>query len=161
MPMKVPGKAVTVYMITILYAAFIFYLSSSSRPLGSAGSGNSGGPEGFLLDKLDHVIEYAVLGMLLYLCFHLTSLRYQWIPFELETMHQKKSISSFLVGFLYGVSDELHQEFVPGRTANPLDVVADAIGIVLGVMLMPYLLRLYRAHIAGKIRQLGNQREVD
>jgi VanZ family protein len=32
----------------------------------------------------------------------------------------------------YGVSDEWHQSFVPGRDADPLDVRADAIGAVLG-----------------------------
>ena len=33
---------------------------------------------------------------------------------------------------VYGVSDELHQSFVPGRTADGADVVADAVGAVLG-----------------------------
>jgi VanZ family protein len=33
----------------------------------------------------------------------------------------------------YGVSDEVHQLFVPGRTADPGDVAADALGAVIGV----------------------------
>jgi VanZ family protein len=33
----------------------------------------------------------------------------------------------------HGVSDEFHQWFVPGRSADPLDVLADAAGAMLGV----------------------------
>ncbi len=35
---------------------------------------------------------------------------------------------AFVVTVLYGVSDEVHQSFVEGRDASPLDVVADAVG---------------------------------
>jgi VanZ family protein len=33
----------------------------------------------------------------------------------------------------YGISDEWHQSFVPGRTADPWDVVKDAIGAAGGI----------------------------
>jgi len=32
---------------------------------------------------------------------------------------------------LYGISDEIHQWFVPGRQADLLDVIADAVGALL------------------------------
>ena len=35
------------------------------------------------------------------------------------------------IAFLYSVSDEFHQHFTPHRTASPLDVAIDAIGIAL------------------------------
>jgi len=35
---------------------------------------------------------------------------------------------AFAIAFLYGVSDEIHQYFVPGRHPDVLDVVADASG---------------------------------
>ncbi len=34
----------------------------------------------------------------------------------------------------YGVTDEWHQSFVPGRVADPLDLQADAIGAVIGTV---------------------------
>lgn len=37
-----------------------------------------------------------------------------------------------LVGALYGLSDEWHQMFVPGRFADPRDWIADLVGLVLG-----------------------------
>ena len=36
------------------------------------------------------------------------------------------------VGVLYGVLDEWHQSFVPGRVVSVADWVADIIGVVLG-----------------------------
>ena len=38
------------------------------------------------------------------------------------------------VGSLYGVSDEVHQSFVPGRSPDPLDWVADTLGTIAGVL---------------------------
>jgi VanZ family protein len=39
----------------------------------------------------------------------------------------------FLFCVAYGVSDELHQAFVPGRHADPWDVLKDAIGTLIGL----------------------------
>ncbi|MGB5540538.1 MAG: VanZ family protein, partial [Gammaproteobacteria bacterium] len=44
---------------------------------------------------------------------------------------------------LYGVLDEIHQYFVPGRQADVLDVLADVSGGLLGAGLMFLLLRRY------------------
>jgi VanZ family protein len=41
-------------------------------------------------------------------------------------------ITAILISSLYGVSDEYHQMFVPGRTFDVLDLLADAIGSVAG-----------------------------
>ncbi len=39
---------------------------------------------------------------------------------------------AIVISSLYGVSDEYHQRFVPGRTFDVLDMLADAIGSVAG-----------------------------
>jgi VanZ family protein len=41
-------------------------------------------------------------------------------------------VGASLLAALYGVSDEYHQTFVPGRTFDRLDILADAVGSVLG-----------------------------
>jgi VanZ family protein len=41
-------------------------------------------------------------------------------------------LGAVIISILYGVSDEYHQLFVPGRTFDVLDMVADALGAVSG-----------------------------
>lgn len=142
MPMTVPRKAVPVYVVTILYAALIFYLSSVDSP---KGTGDWGGILGDLFqDKISHIIEYFILGVLLYLCFHLTPLAYDLFPTKLDTHHKKRSAATLLLGTFYGVTDEIHQLFVPGRSSSVFDIMADALGVLIAVLLMPTLMRQYR-----------------
>lgn len=59
----------------------------------------------------------------------------------------RRSSKSVLVAFaltvLYGVSDEIHQSFVPGRHATVEDVMTDAIGAAAGLSVM-YILGRWR-----------------
>ena len=82
-------------------------------------------PEILFLDKLLHIIEYAVLGFLLIRSFnnsHFTQ--------SFESM----SIMSVFIAAAYGLSDEIHQQFVPFREASIYDLLADTIGAFLGVL---------------------------
>lgn len=76
-------------------------------------------------DKLVHAVEYALLGGL---CAH--AARRTW------PLHH--GVRTMLVGaFLataFGVTDELHQSFVPGRNADLMDIVADALGALFGAV---------------------------
>jgi VanZ family protein len=42
--------------------------------------------------------------------------------------------AAMLITVAYGVSDELHQSFVPGRVASTYDLLTDAIGALGGTM---------------------------
>ncbi len=74
-------------------------------------------------DKGVHFVEYAALG---FLCAHAT----------LNTWPQRHPFRTLALGaFLataWGLSDEFHQAFVPGRSADHLDLLADAIGATTG-----------------------------
>jgi VanZ family protein len=80
-------------------------------------------------DKLLHVLAYLILGSLLLRAAHggVTSLR-PW-----------PTAVAFALTVAYGVSDELHQIFVPGRVASVADGIADAVGAGLAIMLMGLL----------------------
>jgi len=41
---------------------------------------------------------------------------------------------AFALGALYAVSDEVHQSFVRGRHASPIDVAIDCAGLALGLL---------------------------
>lgn len=67
-------------------------------------------------DKLAHLLAYGLLASLIY--FALEKSRVNFHPIFIP----------FLVAFLYGVSDEIHQYFVPGRNADVFDALANALG---------------------------------
>ena len=46
---------------------------------------------------------------------------------------------AFVVTMLYALSDEFHQAHVPGRHADPLDLVYDGVGAALGLSLWVWL----------------------
>lgn len=70
-------------------------------------------------DKMLHFAAYAGLGVLL---------AYGGAPAAVGRL------PLIAIGSLYGASDEVHQSFVPGRTPDPADWVADTLGAVAGVL---------------------------
>jgi VanZ family protein len=47
----------------------------------------------------------------------------------------------------YGITDELHQLFVPGRVSDPVDWLVDTLGAIVGVYVAT---RIYRAWSSRK-----------
>jgi VanZ family protein len=99
----------------VLYLAFIFVLSSIAHPPEL--------PNGS--DKQLHSVLYAGLGMLLARALAGGLARAVTLGMVIAT--------TVLAG-LYGVSDEIHQIFVPPRQVEVFDVVADTIGGALGAI---------------------------
>lgn len=72
--------------------------------------------------KLAHVVEYAVLGVLVFRALERPSrspLQLAWV--------------SLLLCFAFATADELHQSFVPSRVGSPWDVALDTAGAALGL----------------------------
>jgi VanZ family protein len=72
-----------------------------------------------------HIIEYAVLALLVARAIFIS----RWRPSTGAAIF----VTAILVT-LYGISDEIHQAFVPGRNASLWDVLADGMGGVGGVL---------------------------
>ena len=75
-------------------------------------------------DKILHTLEYAVLAILCYRAF-----LYAAGP----RLRDLAGMLAMAGAILFGVSDELHQYFVPLRDADPWDLVANAAGSLIGV----------------------------
>ena len=104
------------WAVTLAYAAGLFYLSS--RPW-------SGVPTIPYIDKIAHLGLYAGLG---FLCL--------WsLQGTLATSRNHLFFIAMAAVIAYGLSDEMHQMFVPGRSAEFGDLIADALGGALGVFL--------------------------
>ena len=82
-------------------------------------------------DKLLHAGVYALLGLLL--------LGAQ--PRPVNGYSGRQVTISVLLASLYGLSDEIHQYFVPGRSSEALDWLADTVGALIAVSLLAWLSR--------------------
>ena len=95
----------------------IFYLSQQTAPLGATASESE--------SIVAHLSLYAGLALLFQWALTGGAVRrmlvFGWAPI------------AFALTVLYGVSDEVHQAFVPGRTPALIDIALDAAGAMLGV----------------------------
>ncbi|MBA3231554.1 MAG: VanZ family protein [Acidobacteria bacterium] len=88
---------------------------------------------GDVSDKSAHSVAYAGLGVLVL---------YALARGRLEGVTWRRAVLAVAISILYGMSDEWHQSFVPGRTADWADVLADAVGAALGVTLVGAVIAL-------------------
>lgn len=123
---KTKQTAIIYWLFTIGYMGLIFYFSSGETP-------DLHTPQGF--DKVLHIGAYAVLAFLSYFSFRKSGLD-KW-AFAL----------SFALTILYGISDEIHQFYVPNREAAIGDVLADSFGGLLG------------SYLAGAVSQYGKSKK--
>ncbi len=116
------------WMPFLIYAGFIFYLSSlPTVDIPGTGFMLVFDPEKLVL----HFFEYLPLGFLAARATLKTSKLSNFDPF----------IFPALLGSLYGLSDEIHQFFVPGRTVSVLDVLANSLGATCGAFLWGKIIR--------------------
>ena len=76
--------------------------------------------------KMAHVTEYAILAVLLYRALH--------------QGYQRKMIQAFrnsaVIAVLFAALDEFHQSFVASRTPSVTDVMIDAAGAGIGIIVL-------------------------
>lgn len=111
-------RLVVYWLPLVVWMGWIFFLSSQPQ-LPSV-------PQGWLdtlLKKLGHASEYAILAVLWWRALGSTRLLEQRIPL------------AWGVSLLYALSDEYHQTLVPGRNGTLMDLLIDAIGALVGLLL--------------------------
>jgi len=78
-----------------------------------------------VLRKIAHLFEFGLLFAILFLLYRSYGVR-----------KSKALFYALLLGFLYSISDEIHQSFVPTRTATYKDVVIDTTGMLIASWLI-------------------------
>ncbi len=99
-----------------LYCAAIFAASSMSRPPGLEEASKH------FSDKVIHATAFFGMAILA-----IQTARARWPK---RTLAANVLVGVFFTA-LFGISDEVHQHFTPGRAAEVLDAVADSIGACL------------------------------
>jgi VanZ family protein len=84
-------------------------------------------------DKYLHFIGYAILGILFFRAFRSSHIENRLFVASL----------SICASTAYGISDEIHQYFVPYRSADVMDALADMVGSCTGVMVYFLLVEKY------------------
>lgn len=106
----------------LLWMAGIFYFSSRPEPLDFAPPALNRG----ILGRGLHIAEYAGLTLLAYRA--------------VEDKESQGRITRMrwagAIAFLYALSDELHQHWVPGRAFSLFDIALDSAGIALALLLL-------------------------
>ena len=109
-------RALSIWLPVLAWAVVIFTFSS----IPSLSTGLGGWDT--LLRKGAHMTEYAILGALL-----------------LRALG--RVTPAIAAGIAYAATDELHQHFVRGRHAALLDLLVDAVGVALGILVLRRLAR--------------------
>ncbi len=149
--------AVVTWCITVLWMSFIFLMSAQNGEESGKTSGKvvekiaetvvpgfsdmtddekeaAKAELSFPVRKLAHFTEYAVLGTLLTVALIFSYRR-------ISVTYRKLAVS-LAIGWLYAVSDELHQKFVSGRAGMMTDVLIDGSGVIAGCAITALLLVL-------------------
>lgn len=91
----------------------------------------------FMVRKTTHVMEYALLTVLVFLTL-----------FKVKLLN--RSIITFAIALVYSISDEIHQYFIPGRTGIYTDVLIDSVGILAALAVMIMITYFYQQRLTKK-----------
>jgi VanZ family protein len=105
------SRALSLWLPVLVWAAVIFTFSA----IPSLGTGL--GAWDTVLRKGAHMTEYAILGLLL-------------------LRATGRELPALALGVAYAITDEIHQHFVSGRHASPLDVLIDTVGLAIGIFVV-------------------------
>jgi len=85
----------------------------------------------FRYDKFIHIGLFFILGLFVYRAINSIAQKhlFNWVI----------AFVSFAIVMLYGVLDEMHQGFVPGRSVDVWDAVADTIGGITAMIIIYFL----------------------
>ncbi|MDX8390044.1 MAG: VanZ family protein [Mariprofundaceae bacterium] len=125
------GSKATSWLLLGLYCSLIYWLSDQpAYPTPLKFPGN---------DKLLHLIAYGIMALIAWHAFSKDHDSGRWFH----------PISVVLFCMVFGASDEWHQSFIPGRTSDIHDWMADSFGAVFTVNFIIFL-KQYRPILIPK-----------
>lgn len=157
-------KLILSWVLVVLWAAFIFFMSAHTGADLDDGTGLTAeikrwlqamaapifGPDTDIVSVAAHFLEYAVFGALLFHALFRTAGPRASRPACRALPFWALALAAIALASFYGVTDEFHQSFVPGRMCDPFDWLTDTLGATLGACI---------ATVVGAIQGSRNQRE--
>ena len=93
-------------------------------------------PDIHIGDKIEHFSAFFILSIFLNLTLIFQRKSYLLFKFA--------KLVTVIICLSYGAIDELHQMFIPGRTADIRDWLADSTGVILGVLILNFAKNLFK-----------------
>jgi VanZ family protein len=87
-------------------------------------------------DKLKHFGAYSVLAFLLYFALSLQK--------KYDALSNYALFFTILITAFYGLFDEIHQIYIPGRYFDWWDLLADVVGGIIGILIAKYIVFFYQ-----------------
>lgn len=89
----------------------------------------------FPVRKAAHMTEYAILGLLSFAFYR-----------GILKKDKARYAAALLTAALYACTDEFHQRFSFGRSAEVRDVCVDTVGAAIGLLILYFILKVARKH---------------
>jgi len=124
--MKKSHSLLFYWLPVFIYCLLIYIQSSRPFPIPI--------PDIDHIDKVFHFIAYSVLGALFFRALG---------NIFCDKPVIRRILLAIIFSSLYGISDEIHQHFVPGRTADLFDAAADTLGSICGAFVYQEFLQRY------------------
>ena len=131
----------------IFWMSLIFWLSSQSTLLDIEDKASE-----ISVYKSAHLFTYAVLA---------------WLWWRALTAERRITwpllLTALLLSSLYGISDEIHQYFVPGRHARIADVLFDTGGAIVMILLLRWIewLRTFPESLFFSFEKMKNKQTIE
>ncbi len=90
-------------------------------------------------DKIEHYLAFAVLAVFLSLAFHFQR--------KISILFKRPFLATIILIAGYGLLDEVHQYFIPGRYCDMLDWVADVLGGLAGLGIVLLIKRFSKERV--------------
>jgi VanZ family protein len=137
MRVKLIEKILLYWLPVFLWAGIIFVFSANPTTATSEIHWQD-----FIIKKTLHIIFFGTLCVFLYRALK-----------ESGINQLKAGYTSILFTAFYGITDEVHQSFTPGRMARVYDVIFDTIGAILAV----YVIWKYLPKAPKKLKHLAKR----
>jgi VanZ family protein len=128
------------WLMVAVWAAVIFAFSATPHLRIAAADDLD-----FILRKSGHMAAFGILAVLL------------WRALDLSGVSRALVVSLALT-IAYAASDEFHQSFTAGRNASGVDVSIDAVGAVIGLVVLTVWLRTAWPRICRGVARPADQR---
>ncbi len=86
-----------------------------------------------IIRKIAHFSIYTVVGLLL-----------MGLMSTYRLKENDRISISLIIGVIYASTDEIHQAFIPERTAQITDVIIDSMGVLLGILCILLVTKLFQ-----------------